>query len=114
VASTPARSTMRAKPAVVNGDPRSLVNRNGDLGSCSSAAIAEAITEQGGGFRLSNLCCALSGQRSGAWQFSTDFTQRRPGASGRAHRDVQLEAHRIENVKNSREVGFFGSPSNAR
>ena len=26
---------MRAKPAVVNGDPRSLVNTNGDLGSCS-------------------------------------------------------------------------------
>ena len=26
---------MRAKPAVVNGAPRSLVNTNGELGSCS-------------------------------------------------------------------------------
>jgi len=26
-----------------------------------------------------------------------------------AHRDMQLEAHRIENTKNSREVRFFGS-----
>jgi hypothetical protein len=34
-ASTPARSTMRANPAVVNGDPRSEVNANGDFGSCS-------------------------------------------------------------------------------
>jgi hypothetical protein len=32
---SPARSTMRAKPAVVNGEPRSDVNTNGDLGSCS-------------------------------------------------------------------------------
>ena len=27
-----------AKPAVVNGEPRSLVNTNGDLGSCSPSA----------------------------------------------------------------------------
>ena len=32
LASAAARSTMRAKPAVVNGGPRSLVNTNGDLG----------------------------------------------------------------------------------
>ena len=36
-AAPPARSTMRAKPAVVNGAPRSDVNTNGDLGSCSRA-----------------------------------------------------------------------------
>jgi hypothetical protein len=29
------RSTMRAKPAVVNGEPRSEVNTKGDFGSCS-------------------------------------------------------------------------------
>src|SRR5215469_2825993 len=29
---------MRAKPAVVNGAPRSEVNTNGDFGSCSLAA----------------------------------------------------------------------------
>ena len=32
---SPARSTMRAKPAVVNGAPRSVVNTKGDFGSCS-------------------------------------------------------------------------------
>jgi hypothetical protein len=31
----PARSIIRAKPAVVNGAPRSDVNTNCDLGSCS-------------------------------------------------------------------------------
>jgi hypothetical protein len=31
----PARSTMRAKPAVVNGAPRSDVKMKGDFGSCS-------------------------------------------------------------------------------
>jgi hypothetical protein len=34
-ASIPARSTIRAKPAVVKGAPRSEVNTKGDLGSCS-------------------------------------------------------------------------------
>jgi hypothetical protein len=34
-AAFPARSIMRAKPAVVNGAPRSELNTNGDLGSCS-------------------------------------------------------------------------------
>ena len=31
----PARSIMRANPAGLNGAPRSDVNTNGDLGSCS-------------------------------------------------------------------------------
>jgi hypothetical protein len=31
----PARSIIRAKPAVVKGDPRSEVNTNGDFVSCS-------------------------------------------------------------------------------
>jgi hypothetical protein len=35
LAALPARSTMRANPAVVNGAPRSDVNTKGDLGSCS-------------------------------------------------------------------------------
>ena len=30
---------MRAKPDVVNGDPRSLVNTNGDFGSCSRCSL---------------------------------------------------------------------------
>src|SRR5262245_6318933 len=34
-ASAPARSIICAKPAVVNGPPRSLVKTNGDFGSCS-------------------------------------------------------------------------------
>jgi hypothetical protein len=34
-ASVPARSTTRAKPAVVKGEPRSDVNTEGDFGSCS-------------------------------------------------------------------------------
>jgi hypothetical protein len=34
-AASPARSTIRAKPPVVNGDPRSDVNTNGDFGSCA-------------------------------------------------------------------------------
>jgi hypothetical protein len=38
IAWIPALSTIRAKPAVVNGPPRSLVNTNGDLGSCSRSA----------------------------------------------------------------------------
>jgi hypothetical protein len=32
-ADTAARSSMRAKPAVVNGDPRSETNMNGDAGA---------------------------------------------------------------------------------
>jgi hypothetical protein len=35
LADLPARSTMRAKPAVVNGAPRSDVNTNRDLWACS-------------------------------------------------------------------------------
>ena len=35
LATFPARPTIRAKPAVVNGALRSEVNTNGDLGSCS-------------------------------------------------------------------------------
>ena len=35
LASTPARSIIRAKPVVVNGAPRSNVNTNGDLDPCS-------------------------------------------------------------------------------
>jgi hypothetical protein len=34
-AAIPARSTIRANPAVVKGDPRSEVKTKGDLGSCS-------------------------------------------------------------------------------
>ena len=34
LASLPARSTMRAKPAVLNGAPRSEVNTKGDFGMC--------------------------------------------------------------------------------
>jgi hypothetical protein len=34
----PARSTRRAKPAAVKGEPRSNVNTKADLGSCSPAA----------------------------------------------------------------------------
>jgi hypothetical protein len=34
-ASAPARSIIRANPAVVNGPARSLVNTNGDVGACS-------------------------------------------------------------------------------
>ena len=41
--STPLRSTMRAKPAVVNGDdPAALVNTNGDFGSCSRCGLRRA------------------------------------------------------------------------
>jgi hypothetical protein len=32
---------MRAKPAVVNGDPRSLVNTNGDLGFLLPLQLAQ-------------------------------------------------------------------------
>jgi hypothetical protein len=32
---SPARSIMRAKPAVVKGEPRALVKTNGEDGSCS-------------------------------------------------------------------------------
>ena len=35
LASNPARSIMRAKPAVVNGAPRSEVKTNGDFCTCS-------------------------------------------------------------------------------
>ena len=35
LATFPARSIIRAKPAVVNGALRSEVNTKGDLGSCS-------------------------------------------------------------------------------
>ena len=35
LASTPARSTMRAKPAAVKGDPRSDVITKGEMGCCS-------------------------------------------------------------------------------
>ena len=40
--SLPARSSSRAKPAVVKGEPRSLVNTNGDLGSCSRCNLRRA------------------------------------------------------------------------
>ena len=39
---------------------------------------------------------------TGSWQFSTDFKR----AAAARRRTVQLEAHRIENIKNSREVWF--------
>ena len=42
---------MRAKPAVVNGDPRSLVNTNGDLKSCSLAQGPHFIADNGMGGR---------------------------------------------------------------
>ena len=38
----PARSTIRANPAVVNGAPRSQVNTNGDFGSCSRCSLRSA------------------------------------------------------------------------
>jgi hypothetical protein len=41
-ASTPVRSTMRAKPAGVKGDPRSEVNTKGDFGSCSRCNLRRA------------------------------------------------------------------------
>ncbi len=48
-ASTPALSIIRAKPAEVNGAPRSEVNTNGDLGSCSrftnSVKFKSAVNE---------------------------------------------------------------------
>ena len=34
--------TMRAKPAVVNSDPRSLLNTNSNLGSCSRCNLRRA------------------------------------------------------------------------
>jgi hypothetical protein len=36
LATLPARSIILAKPAIVNGAPRSDVNTKGDLGSCSA------------------------------------------------------------------------------
>jgi hypothetical protein len=36
----PARSTIRAKPAVVNGDPRSLVKTKGDAAADGVGAAA--------------------------------------------------------------------------
>ena len=45
---------MRAKPDVVNGDPRSLVNTNSDLGSCSPLQLAQGphfIADNGMGSR---------------------------------------------------------------
>jgi hypothetical protein len=41
-AAAPARSTILAKPAVVNGAPRSEVNMNGDLDSCSRCSPRNA------------------------------------------------------------------------
>ena len=41
-AASPARSTSLAKPAVENGGPRSHVNTNGDLGSCSRCSWRSA------------------------------------------------------------------------
>ena len=41
-ASTPARSTMPAKPAVVKGAPRSEVKTNGDFGSWSRRSCRSA------------------------------------------------------------------------
>jgi len=49
---------MRAKPAVVNGDPRSLVNTNGDLGACSRCNLRSAphfIADNGMGGRRAPL-----------------------------------------------------------
>ena len=42
LASTPARSTMRANPAVLKGAPRSEVNTNADFGSCSRCSLRNA------------------------------------------------------------------------
>ena len=41
-ASTPARSTSRANPAVANGEPRSLTNTNGDLELRLNSLVANA------------------------------------------------------------------------
>jgi hypothetical protein len=48
LAAFPARSTMRAKPAVLNGAPRSLVNMKGDLGCCSAQAMPVSDQDHGG------------------------------------------------------------------
>src|SRR6516164_8417689 len=42
LATSPARSIMRAKPAVVNGAPRSEVNTKGDFGSWSRCSLRRA------------------------------------------------------------------------
>jgi hypothetical protein len=42
LAAFPSLSTILAKPAVVNGAPRSLVNTNEDLGSCSRCSFRSA------------------------------------------------------------------------
>jgi hypothetical protein len=43
LAALPARSTMRAKPVVVNGAPRSDVKMNGAFGSCSRWSRRRAL-----------------------------------------------------------------------
>ena len=43
LATVPARSTMRANPAGVNGALRSLVNTNGDFGSCCRSNFRSAL-----------------------------------------------------------------------
>ena len=45
---SPARSIMRAKPAVVKGEPRSLVKTNGEDGSCSREADAAPAARRRG------------------------------------------------------------------
>ena len=35
---------MRAKPAVVKGEPRSLVKTNGDLGSCPRCSLRTGLS----------------------------------------------------------------------
>ena len=47
-AASPARSKSLAKPPVVNGEPRSLVNTNGDLGSCSRCSFLKARSSSPG------------------------------------------------------------------
>ena len=59
MASTPARSIMRAKPPVENGEFLSDVNTNGDFGSCSRGNLRRArilVADNGVGGR-----CALLG-----------------------------------------------------
>ena len=56
MASTLVRSTSLANPLVVNGDPRSEVNTNGDLGSCSRCSFLKArISSPGMGGRVALL-----------------------------------------------------------
>jgi hypothetical protein len=60
LASIPARSTMRAKPAVVKGAPRSEVNTNGDLGSCSRCSRRSASYWRAHPIRADRLARALA------------------------------------------------------